>query len=356
MGSLLWRPRKNGTERLVIQWFDATGERRQETIRGTALDGSPLARRTWERDARTRLAEHELEVNRQRAGLAPVSSDVLKTSLRSLIAWWWEQRGKALKSPSVRGFIEKHTGPILDQPLRVVTPARLARLLHTELEGVIAPKSRKHLRAYLYNVFEEARRTGGPWHGRANPVDEVPPVKVPKIPRSILQPDEMEPVIAEVPELWRGPVALALFAGLREGEVFGLRKQEVHLDEGILWVARSWEAPRTKDGKPVPIPVAPPLRPFLEEALKSPGELLFPQPDGTMYPRTLRLGKMLRRAIVGPASSSATSTAAGPGSAAGELAARPPASPMSAPSAGRRRHGRSRSPGTSGSTTPATAS
>lgn len=298
MGTLLWRPRKDGTKRLVIQWVDAAGVTRQETIKAAALDGSDLSPRVLERDGRRRLAEHELEVDRQRAGLAPISSDVLKTSLRSLIAWWWEQRGKALKSPSIRAFLEKHTAPVLDQPLRAITPTRLARLLHTELEGVISPKSRKHLRAYLFNVFAEARRSGGPWHGRTNPIEEVPPVKVPKIPRSILQPDEMEPVIAEVPERWRGPVATALFAGLREGEVFGLRKQEVDLAGGVLWVARSWEAPRTKDGKPAPIPVAPPLRPYLEEALKSGGELLFPQPDGTMYPRSLRLGKMLRRALV----------------------------------------------------------
>jgi hypothetical protein len=44
----------------------------------------------------------------------------------------------------------------------------------------------------------------------------------------------------------------------------------------------SWEARRTKDGKAVPIPIAAPLRPHVEAALRSPGELLFPRRDGSM--------------------------------------------------------------------------
>ena len=107
----------------------------------------------------------------------------------------------------------------------------------------------------------------------------------------------MDRALEEVPEIWRGPVALALYAGLREGEIFGLRKTEVDLRENVLMVARSWEADRTKDSRPLAVPIARPLRPYIEEALKSPGELLFPRLDGEnageMYPRSLRLGKML---------------------------------------------------------------
>jgi integrase len=294
MGALLWR---EGGKRLVIQWYTATGERKQETIRYKSLDGTPLARRTLERDGRRRLAEHELEVDRQRAGLAPISSDVLQRPLSWLLDWWWDHRGKALKSPSIRPFLEKHLADLLDQPLTAITAVRVSKLLHTDLADVLKPKSRKHLRGYLFNMFEVARRHGGPWHGRANPIDDVDPIKVPKVPRAILQPHEMDPVLAQVPATWRGPVAVTLFAGLREGEVFGLRKADVDLAGGLMMVSRSWDSPRTKDGKPRPVVIAPPLRPFLDEALKSKGELVFADKDGAMYPRDLRLGKMLRRAI-----------------------------------------------------------
>lgn len=295
MGSLIWR---EGGKRLVVQWYDAQGRRQQETIRARSLDGSPLSKRTLERDARRRLAEHELLVDRQRAGLTPITSDVMRRPLRWLIAWWWEHRGQSLQAPFIRAFLEKHLGSqLLDAPLSAVTAVRISKLLQTDLADELAPKSRKHLRGYLFNVFEVARRHGGPWHGRANPIDDVDPIRVPKVPRAILQPEEMPPVLAQVPARWRGAVATTLYAGLREGEVFGLRKQEVDLRAGLLMVARSWDAPRTKDGKALPVPIAPPLRPYLEEALHSPGELVFPTPKGRMHPRHLRLGKMLRAAI-----------------------------------------------------------
>ena len=298
MGSLLWRPPKNGrAARLVVQWYDSRGRLCQETIRAASLDGSPLARRTLERDGRRRLAEHELEVDRQRAGLAPITSDVMKRPLQWLVDWWWDYRGKTLSSPSIKGFIEKNLAPLLDKPLAEVTPVRVEKLLH-ELAGKLSPKSRKHLRGYLFSIFELARKQGGPWHGRANPIDDVAPVHVPKVPRYILQPEEMGPVLDLVDAQWRGPVAVALYAGLREGEVFGLRKADVDLAAGLVMVARSWDAPRTKDGKSLPVPIAAPLRPFLDLALRrAPGELVFPKEDGAMQPRDLRLGKMLRRAV-----------------------------------------------------------
>lgn len=295
MGSLIWR---EGGKRLVVQWYDAQGKLRQKTIRSKSLDGTPLAKRTLERDARRRLAEHELQVDRQRGGLAPITSDVMRRPLRWLIGWWWEHRGQSLQAPFIRAFLEKHLGPqLLDAPLSAVTAVRISKLLQTDLADELAPKSRKHLRGYLFNVFEVARRHGGPWHGRANPIDDVDSIRVPKVPRAILQPEEMEPVLAQVPARWRGAVATTLYAGLREGEVFGLRKQEVDLGAGLLMVSRSWDAPRTKDGKALPVPIAPPLRPYLEEALRSPGEFVFPATKGRMHPRHLRLGKMLRAAI-----------------------------------------------------------
>jgi integrase len=143
-----------------------------------------------------------------------------------------------------------------------------------------------------------ARKTGGPWEGRPNPIEEVERFRVVPKPKKILAPVEWEPVLAEVPEEWQGPVATGLYAVMREGEIFGLRKEDVDLAAGVIMVSRSWDAPRTKDGKAQPIPIADQLRPRLEKALReAPGPLVFPKPDGTMHSRKLRLNRMLRAAI-----------------------------------------------------------
>jgi integrase len=147
-------------------------------------------------------------------------------------------------------------------------------------------------------MFKVASQSGGPWHGRANPIADVPTFKVTPRPKAILEVHEFEPVLARVSAEWRGPVAVGLYAGLREGEIFGMLKQHVDLERGTIMVCRSWEAERTKDGKAAVVPIAPQLRPHLERALReAPGRLVFPREDGTMHSRKLRLNRPLRSAI-----------------------------------------------------------
>jgi integrase len=153
------------------------------------------------------------------------------------------------------------------------------------------------LRALTHNVFSVASTPGGPWGGRPNPVVGVPRARVDPKPKKILEPHEWERVLAEVPEQWRGAVAVALYAGLREGEVFGMLKEDVDLAAGRMMVGRSWDAPRPKGGKTLPVPIAPSLVSHLATALRSPGPLLFPQEDGSMQPRNLRLVRMLQAAV-----------------------------------------------------------
>ena len=76
-----------------------------------------------------------------------------------------------------------------------------------------------------------------------------------------------------------GPVAMDLYAVLREGEIFGMLQGDVDPDAGVLMVCRSWDAPRTKDGKarPVPAPAA-----LGGGGARQVWRALFPQPDGSM--------------------------------------------------------------------------
>ena len=101
-----------------------------------------------------------------------------------------------------------------------MTSVRLQRLL-ADKAAHLAPKSLNHLRGFLFNFYAVARKPGGPWEGRPNPVADVERFKVTRKPKRILEVGEWEPVLAEVPEEWCGPVAVALYAGLREGEISG---------------------------------------------------------------------------------------------------------------------------------------
>jgi integrase len=96
---------------------------------------------------------------------------------------------------------------------------------------------------------------------------------------------------------WRDVFATAIYAGLRKGELFGLRKTDVDLDIGVIMVQRSYDRVTTKGKGSDAIPVAAELRPYLEHALRiSPSDLV-PREDGTMHAETTQLEMVLRRAL-----------------------------------------------------------
>lgn len=287
---------KRGDGRWGITWRDGSGRRRWERLPDKSIDGKPLTEKSIKAEGLRRLAEYAERSRRQRHGLEPLPSESLDLSFRSLYDFWWDHHGKTLKSEAVGPFTRKHLAPLWRVPLREVTSARVRKLL-VDLTGDLRPKSLNHLRAFIHNIFQVASQPGGPWEGRANPVGSVPTFKVTPRPKAILEPSEFEVVLAHMSEEWRGPTALGLYAGLREGEIFGARKTDVDLARGIIMVCRSWEADRTKDGKAAPVPIAPQLRPYLEAAMKAPGHLLFPAEGGAMHSRKLRLNRPLRNAI-----------------------------------------------------------
>src|SRR5512137_20915 len=157
MGSVL--KRKNG--RTVIQWIDGSGRQRQQAVMATGRDGRPLSARATEQLARRRLGEIEEKARRQRLGLDPTRSESLSMPFGALFDWWWEQKGKTLRSTAVKPFLLKHLRPaIWGTPLREVTAARIQRLLADKVDS-LGPKSRNDLRGYLFNIFAVARKTGG---------------------------------------------------------------------------------------------------------------------------------------------------------------------------------------------------
>jgi hypothetical protein len=85
---------------------------------------------------------------------------------------------------------------------------------------------------------------------------------------------------------------------MRNGELLGLRKRDVNLPDGTILVGRSYDHDTTKGGHADLIPIAEPLRPFLEGAIReSPSALVFPRSNGSMHPKDVKLDRVLRRAL-----------------------------------------------------------
>ena len=90
---------------------------------------------------------------------------------------------------------------------------------------------------------------------------------MPKRVHPTLRIEEIPRVLEHVPPLWRPFTATAIYAGLRKGELCGLRKCDVDLDAGLITVRRSYERETTKGGHADVIPIAPALAPFLQAAI-----------------------------------------------------------------------------------------
>ncbi len=219
-------------------------------------------------------------------------------SFEKLVNFWWKEYGSSLRSVTVKGSLEKHLLPALGNlTLSQVTGAQIEAVLKSK-EGELAPATLNRLRGVVLRIFSVAIRRGL-WNG-ANPVLMVPPFKVPKRLPEYLRAHEVPLLLDALFPPWRPLFATAIFTGLRQGELLGLRKTDVDRETGAIAVCRSYDADTTKGGRAALVPIAPELAPFIDEAIKSSppdSELLFPAADGSMRARDTALDKVLRRAL-----------------------------------------------------------
>jgi integrase len=254
-----------------------------------------LATKAANKTEARRLAEDiERRAERQRHGLEPLPGD---STMAELCGWWLRERCPEASEDGERRRLDLHVTrkPLGDLPLAQVTPPALdGRLRDMEREGA-APASVNKLRSVLHTVFARAIKAQL-WTG-ANPVAAVETRRVPRRAYVTLRAEEVPLLLPHVPEDWRGVFAAALYTGMRKGELFGLRKADVDLDHRAILVARSYDRDTTKGGHADALPIAPPLVPFLKAAMRSPGDLVFPWPDGRMRSREADPQKILRTAL-----------------------------------------------------------
>jgi integrase len=251
------------------------------------------------RDAAALQGERQVQEDRYRMGLdlAPLIDE--DATFAGLVSWWMESYLRQKPSyESTVGTIRRH---ILESPMaalrpREVTPGKIEALL-LEKASSLSPSSVNKLRGAIGRAFATAikfERFHGP-----NPVLSVAKRREPQRQPNFLTPVEVAQTLPHVPQAWRGLVAMAIAMGLRKGELFSLRRQDIDLDNGFAHVRRSHHRDTTKGGHQDALPIPTDVRPFLIDALKcSQSNLVFPNEQGEQRHAKTNLTRVIQTAMI----------------------------------------------------------
>lgn len=272
-----------------LRWRDASGR----------LQRKATTART-EKEARRLLAELTGQAERVRLGLelAPVHT---RLTLKELVEWWLEERCPEPSRATERLRLGKHIlrTPLAHQHLVLVTADALGRRFEEMEKKGASAATINRLRSTLHSIFAAAARPPRRWEGR-NPVADTRPRSVAKQRREVLAPADLPKVLAEVPEAWRGVMAVAAYLGLRKGEIFALRRSDYDAGRRTLLVAGSHQRETTKGDREDELPVPEVLVPYLEAALRAPRKVasvwLFPNRKGGQRTRESDPHLVLRNA------------------------------------------------------------
>ena len=268
------------------KWKDAFGrQQRKATTAKTRKECETLA--------------HELEVEseRDRFGLQtlPAKSTI---TLGELCDWWLKERCPKKSAHKERSRVEKHLikHPIGARRVSEVTPALFDSRLREMEDSGASPASLNKLRAIAHSAFEQAI-AAGKWRG-ANPISRVPTRSVPRRIYETMSLQQVPLVIEAAGPTWRDLMATAIYLALRKGELFALRKQDVDLEERLLYVRRSHGDDTVKGKKALVLPIPLPLVQYLRDPItRSPSEYVFPGGKGERRPEHTKMEQVFRRIL-----------------------------------------------------------
>jgi integrase len=252
--------------RWYVRYRDASGK----WVRQVSTADSKTA-------ARRLAAELERRAERQRLGLEEGIPPDGGGALSDLFRWWLESYSKPRPSHARNVYsVTKHFigGPLGELRLVDVTSGRLEEFLQAK-SASLSPQTVNHLRRFVQTAFNRAKRAGR-WAG-SNPAANVQARRVSRRAHDYLRAQEVLPLLRALDPRWQPLFAVAIYTGLRRGELLGLRKTDVDLSNGLVTVARSYNRETTKGGHADTIPVPSEVLPWLAEAIRaSPSELVFP--------------------------------------------------------------------------------
>ena len=164
------------------------------------------------------------------------------------------------------------------------------------LESGLKPRTINKIRSIAKAIVNDAianRR----WPLMSNPFSIVRPLKVPRVIWPTLCAEDARRLIEGTSGRRRAMWALAIYLGLRRGELFALRRSDFDMRRRAVVIARSHDRETTKSGVARLLPCTDELwaivGPYLA-SLPTPDALLFPGRDGGLLSRTHKFPRNLR--------------------------------------------------------------
>ncbi|PLS85073.1 MAG: site-specific integrase, partial [Actinobacteria bacterium] len=189
-----------------------------------------------------------------------VSTDP-KVTLGDYLRRWLEDSVKDSVRPTTyhryESVVRLHIAPILGSTrLLKLTPAKVQALYRDRLDSGCSPRTVKYVHATLHKALKDAVR----W--QMVPVNVTEAVTVPKVTKeeiTPLSPSQVRVFLRAVKgERLETMFVLAVTTGMRQGEILGLKWEDVDLDEGVVRVRRTlsrdgrkiiFSPPKTAKGK-----------------------------------------------------------------------------------------------------------
>ena len=193
-------------------------------------------------------AKLEAEQQNRRQGIRPTPG---RLTVGNYLDYWLTEIAAPTLRPrtltSYRVIVDRHLKPTIGRmPLARLEPDHVVRLMNSKREAGLSARTVTYIVAVLRSALQEALRSGKV----ARNVAAI--VRKPKIERDPIEPLDLEQTRALLSAA-RGTrleaaLTVAAHAGLRLGELLGLRWPDVDLDNGRLRIAQSLRWLPKKDG------------------------------------------------------------------------------------------------------------
>ena len=204
-------------------------------------------------------------------------------TLRELVDYWIDTYVNRHHSPknadTTRGRIEKHLAPLMGKQADSISSRDLDELFVTMIDSGLSPASCNRLRAHVQRMYSDGQR----WElVTINPAKETLKHTESTGRLEWYRPEEVQALLDAAKGEFKALLAVAVYTGMRRGEIFNLCWRDVDIEHGWITVTVGSESGTTKSKKPRHIPIHPELQEVFAWLSRdaAAGSYVFPRPDG----------------------------------------------------------------------------